>query len=435
MSALCLRALYQRRGYLGDSGRAGLEQGQSTNASSERPPVAHQAWDLLALSAVALVASVAAGSSLMRERMIEDRIAKLRAVVQSSMGFAQSLEKLVAAGRLTREQAQAQFRDDLHTMRFDRINYVLVQTSDGVVVMHGGDPAREGKPTASKDANGRSSAELAREVLRTSDAGVISYLALQPGAPKPEPKLSYVARFAPWQLVFIAGDWTDDIDASYRTSVLRLGSIGGAILLVVLLAAWFVNRDISGSLGRLKTAMEHLAEGRLSTEIPGIDRRDEVGAMAGTVEVFKAHMVKEHDLAAEQEQERERAEAMKQAALVGMADRIEAETATALQTVGQQTSAMTGIADEMRASAARTGNSAQSAASASAQALANAQTVASAAEELSASIREISAQVSESNAVVSRAVEAGRDTRTTIEALNDQVTASARSPPRPICWR
>jgi hypothetical protein len=47
--------------------------------------------------------------------------------------------------------------------------------------------------------------------------------------------------------------------------------------------------------------------------------------------------------------------------------------------------------------------------------------VASAADQLSASIREIGAQVSESGAVVGRAVAAGATTRTTIEALNQEV--------------
>jgi hypothetical protein len=61
----------------------------------------------------------------MRQRMIEDRVAKLQAVVQSAKGFAQSFKKQVAAGRLTRDQAQAQFRDDLHTIRFDTVTMSL----------------------------------------------------------------------------------------------------------------------------------------------------------------------------------------------------------------------------------------------------------------------------------------------------------------------
>jgi methyl-accepting chemotaxis protein len=377
---------------------------------------------LLGLSTIALIVSIVAGASLMHQRMIDDRIDKLRAVVQSAIGFAQSLERQVTAGRITREQAMAQFRDDLHTMRFDAgSNYVLAQTPEGLVVMHGGDPTREGKPTASKDADGRSSAELARDVMRSADDGVISYLALKPGAAKPTPKLSYVARFTPWNLVFIAGAWTDDLEASYQGSLWRLSSIGGAIVLVTLLTAWLVNRDISGSLGRLKLAMERLAKGDLLTEIPGTTRRDEVGAMAGSVLVFKQHMAQEEQLATVQEQERVAAATEKHAALAAMADKIETETDTALHEVAARTTTMTTIADEMAASAARTGTSAQSAATASAQALATAQTVASAAEQLTASIHEISGQVAQSTEVVGRAVTAGSETRRTIEALNEQV--------------
>ena len=75
----------------------------------------------------------------------------------------------------------------------------------------------------------------------------------------------------------------------------------------------------------------------------------------------------------------------------------------------------------MSASAARTRNSAHSAAIASAQALATAQTVASAAEQLSASIHEIGAQMAKSTEIVGRAVAAGVETRATIDALNEQV--------------
>jgi methyl-accepting chemotaxis protein len=82
---------------------------------------------------------------------------------------------------------------------------------------------------------------------------------------------------------------------------------------------------------------------------------------------------------------------------------------------------MTDTADEMAASAARTDRSAQDAASASGLALQTAQTVASAAEELSSSIREIGAQVAQSTRVVGRAVSAGDETRATIEVLNQQV--------------
>ena len=144
--------------------------------------------------------------------------------------------------------------------------------------------------------------------------------------------------------------------------------------------------------------------------------------MAATVQVFKEHMAKEVGLAAAQAQDHQRAEQEKKAALVGMADTIESATTAALHEVGTRTAAMTATAEEMSASAVRTGNSAQTAANASGLALANARTMASAAEQLSASIREISAQVAQSSAIVSRAVTAGAETRATIDALNEEVT-------------
>jgi methyl-accepting chemotaxis protein len=168
-------------------------------------------------------------------------------------------------------------------------------------------------------------------------------------------------------------------------------------------------------------AMRRLADGDLDVQAPGQHRHDEIGAMAGAVVIFRDHMAAETRLAAEKSDERERAEAEKRAALVGMADRIEAATTAALRDVGTRTAAMTATAEEMSASAARTGNSAQSAATVSAQALANAQTVASAAEQLSTSIGEIGAQVAQSAEVVGRAVAAGSEARATIEALNEEV--------------
>jgi methyl-accepting chemotaxis protein len=115
------------------------------------------------------------------------------------------------------------------------------------------------------------------------------------------------------------------------------------------------------------------------------------------------------------------AEENQQKALIKMAETIEAETASALQQIGARTNAIAATSGTLSASAARTGASAQDAAAAAGQAQANAQTVASAAEQLAASIHQINDQTSQSAAVVRRAVAAGLDTRSSIEALNQEV--------------
>ena len=89
-----------------------------------------------------------------------------------------------------------------------------------------------------------------------------------------------------------------------------------------------------------------------------------------------------------------------------MAEEIEAELGHAVALISEGAPAtMTNDRQEMRDLAERVGHSAEGAGPAAGQALANAQTVASAAEQLAASIREISGQVSQSTAVVGRAVD------------------------------
>ena len=192
-----------------------------------------------------------------------------------------------------------------------------------------------------------------------------------------------------------------------------------AVLCVVV--GWMIVRGVSRPISMMTTAMRRLADGDTSVEIVGAARGDEIGAMAKAVEVFKQNAIERVRLETEQKEQAEQAAREKQAALVEMAEKIEAESSAALEGIGLRTASMAATAEEMSASAGRTGDAAESAATAAAQALANAQTVASAAEQLAASIREIGGQVNQSNEVVGRAVTAGSETRAKMEALNEQV--------------
>ncbi len=194
---------------------------------------------------------------------------------------------------------------------------------------------------------------------------------------------------------------------------------GSSIVMLVLLP--IVAAAIARPVRALTRTMKDLAAGNLGADATGRDQRDELGDMARAVLVFKEHMIRANRLAAEQEAERSSAEAAKRTALINMAATIEAATESALQQIGDRTSAMAATADAMNESASRTGLSVRDAAAAAAQALTTAQTVVSAAEQLARSIREIDGKVGQSTMVVGRAVSAGTTTRTAIETLNHEV--------------
>jgi methyl-accepting chemotaxis protein len=338
--------------------------------------------------------------------------------VLEARGFAQALETQVTAGKLTHEQALSQLREQLHSVRFGGADdYLLVQTYSGLVVIHGGDPQREGKPTTAKDSQGRSSAELANAALRNSDGGVITYEVAKPGQTEHLPKISYVARFAPWEVDFIAGAWTDDIDAAFRSTIWKLSLLGGCILLVTVLACLSVSIDISRSLGRLKIAMQRLAGGDLGIEVSGIDRRDEVGQMAAAVQVFKDTAVEIERMKVEQQAAEKRASEEKRNAMHQMASDFEAGVGDMVRTVSSAATQMENTAASMSATAEQSSQQAIAVASASDKASTNVQSVASAVEELSCSISEISRQVTSSSAVAVKAVSEAEHTNALMASL------------------
>ena len=209
---------------------------------------------------------------------------------------------------------------------------------------------------------------------------------------------------------------------AFLSKIIHEALIGSVVISVLVGLAYFgVLRATMRPMTDLTKTMLKIAGGTFDCDVPFIRRSDQIGQMAQALLVLRDASAHARALEEEAAASRSRAEADKRAALADMADKIESETTSALHQVSARTTAMTATAEEMRASASRTGNSAQNAATASALALANAQTVASAAEELSASIHEISGQVAQSATIVGRAVAAGAETRATIETLNEKV--------------
>jgi methyl-accepting chemotaxis protein len=200
-----------------------------------------------------------------------------------------------------------------------------------------------------------------------------------------------------------------------QAGLLLLGLVVGGAGFVL------VHRRVTGPIQAMTATMRRLSARDMNAEIPGRDRRDEIGHMASALVVFRDGMVQAERLAEEREREREQATGEKRAALLDMAEKIETETQSVLSEVSQRTAALGSIADALSGLAERTGASGGDAARAATEALGTVQAVAGAAEQLSGSIRAINAQVEQVTNAVSRAVSAGGETRATMVELNEKV--------------
>jgi len=174
---------------------------------------------LLVLAAVAVILSIGFSASLLHDRLTADRVDKLRAIVQSQIAIARGLETQVTAKKITREQAIDQLRQSIHLLRFDAGDgYVVVSAADGRGIINGASPAREGQIAPPLDNAGHTVSALEAEALRGGDEGVIRYSYPKPGQTVAQSKIAYVARFAPWDGVFLSGAYVDDIDAIYAAA-------------------------------------------------------------------------------------------------------------------------------------------------------------------------------------------------------------------------
>lgn len=195
--------------------------------------------------------------------------------------------------------------------------------------------------------------------------------------------------------------------------------MGLAALAAALVIAWLMNRSIARPIQAMTESMGELAGGNTAIDIPGTGRSDEIGAMAGALEVFRRNMIETDRLRTEQEEMKRQSEEDRRAAMFALADRFEAKVGNLIEGLSSAATEMEATAGSMSATAEQTNRQSVTVASASEQASANVQTVAAATEELAASITEIGSQASQSRSVAGKAVEDTRHTDRAVRQLAD----------------
>tara|TARA_R110002110_G_scaffold260260_1_gene475929 strand:+ start:115719 stop:117377 length:1659 start_codon:yes stop_codon:yes gene_type:complete len=198
--------------------------------------------------------------------------------------------------------------------------------------------------------------------------------------------------------------------------VAGLALFGLAIVLGMGIAV-AISMGLTRPLGRLEATMRRLSEGDLDTEVSEVSRKDEIGAMAKAVQVFKDNAIEMKRLEDDQKKAATQAEKEKREAMHALASEFEGSVASALSTVSASADQMKTSAISMNSVADEASKRSSNVAAASEQATASVQTVASATEEMSSSIQEISRQVAQSSEMANRAVETASTTNTKIEGL------------------
>ncbi|EWY36040.1 hypothetical protein N825_31735 [Skermanella stibiiresistens SB22] len=206
-------------------------------------------------------------------------------------------------------------------------------------------------------------------------------------------------------------------------AVVRGGLLLGAIAaLLVATASFFVLRLLLGPLTRLRAVMGRFAADELDEQVPGLDRADEVGAMAASVQVFRDHAIKVREMRAEEARMEEFHQEEVRGAIRGMADKVDSQTRKAIETVTDQTDGMRVTTVGLHDLARGIDQNAREMAGTSARALDAVRTAADAANRLSESIGQISGRVAETATAAGHAVASAGDAARVIRMLDEVAT-------------
>jgi len=194
-----------------------------------------------------------------------------------------------------------------------------------------------------------------------------------------------------------------------------------AALLVVLIASVAVviavMRQVIGPLVRLTGATLRLADGELDVAIPDGHRKDEIGTMAGALQIFKDALVAKK--LADEDAARNADAQIERGRRVNVITRdFEAVIGEIVSTVSSAATKLEGSAGTLNTTADRSQTLTTAVAAASDEASANVQSVATATEELTSSVNEISRQVQESARVAGDAVAQARRTNDRVGELS-----------------
>jgi methyl-accepting chemotaxis protein len=195
-----------------------------------------------------------------------------------------------------------------------------------------------------------------------------------------------------------------DLQSSIDTAIRTLMILAVVVAMTAGALIWLISRSVAGPAGVLTEAMARLAKRDWSTTVVGLDRRDEIGRMAGALQVFKESGQSADQMQAEMEAERARTADEQRAEMLDFADRFEKAIGAVVQRVGNSAREMAELSEKLADGVERTKVRSASAAEASQGAAGNVQTVAAAVEELTTTVQEISRQVVQSHNATTDAV-------------------------------
>ena len=303
---------------------------------------------LILAALLGLMSLVVVSVAELKRNLLEGRKEVIQSVLEGVHATLTSYQAQVAAGKMTREQAEKAGAEAISRVRYGgedgKSEYVYSFTTEGVGVYHI-IKERIGQNMLEKIKDSRGNytwKDILAVVKKNPQGGYLTTYTARPGQKETVEKLGYVMLFEPWSWVLGTGVYVDDIDAEFQRRLIFDLSLAGAIILVIgalgFVIARGVLRQVGGEPAEAIVIMSRVASGDLTGEIPAATKGSMMDSMANMVLSIRKMI---QDIGQNSEQLTQDAQHISRAS---------SEVATAAERQSDATSSMAAAIEEMTVS-------------------------------------------------------------------------------------
>jgi methyl-accepting chemotaxis protein len=124
--------------------------------------------------------------------------------------------------KLSKSDLEKRIKNIVSSVRYGQDGYFWINDTNSKMIMHPIKPALDGKDLSNfKDPNGMYIFNEMVRVAKKKGGGVINYSWAKPGFDKPQPKVSYVKLFKPFNWVIGTGAYVSDVSAHMKEEALK----------------------------------------------------------------------------------------------------------------------------------------------------------------------------------------------------------------------
>lgn len=242
---------------------------------------------IIAVSLLGLAIMGGAGLYVMRQSLLEERRAQIAQLLDFANAQLQYFQTQEAAGKLTREEAQARAREAISAQKTGGDYFIVRALADNMLLVHA-TASRVGKiDPGGKAIDGRPVIDVYKEEIGKSrdGKGFVLLEAVRPnsGDKTLYKKLNGATVFPPWGWMIAIGFFVDDIEARFLRQSGAFLLLGGSLLVLVAALVFrmrvIILRQLGGEPHDAAESMKKIASGHLNEEIV-LQRDDEVSLMA-----------------------------------------------------------------------------------------------------------------------------------------------------------